>query len=277
MTTTFVALSPALRTARLNQSANARVFDTLVRELVLDHLKNHHGLDLRRQEPGTRDRWIREICQRVIIAPDRVTVELSRSAMAVCINEIQRVDGATGGRPPAAVQRDDAAEPIPACVFTPEIDERGPLTILTIHLQVRRHDGLRLLLNEHGQDLLGTTALDGRPLPRVHLVRAIGTAFAWHNELKRTGVTIESLARRCGLSDARVHVLLPLAQLSPELLRAVLRGTLGFTVTLGDLLRVAGNLRWASQAREIGEHGVIDRAHRPECAVNAPQPRGTDD
>ncbi len=58
------------------KAVNAAHIDDLVRGLVLDHLKNQHGADLRGHEPEARDRWIREVVHWVMVAPDRITVEL---------------------------------------------------------------------------------------------------------------------------------------------------------------------------------------------------------
>ena len=226
------------------KTVNAAHIDDLVRGLVLDHLKNQHDADLRGQEPETRDRWIREVVHRVVVAPDRITVELAHNQIATCADAAREM----GVHRPAR----KVTAPVPACPFSPEIDDRGQHLALTLHIQIKRHDGRRLLLSPDGHDLLTTITPDGRPMARDHLVRAIGLAFAWRRELQRTDSTVESVAQRAGLTATRVHSILTLTQLSPAILRAVLTGTLGSSVTLADLLRAAQHLDWSRQAHAIG-------------------------
>lgn len=227
------------------KTVNAAHIDDLVRGLVLDHLKNQHGADLRSQEPEARDRWIREVVHRVMVAPDRITVELIHNRIATCV-DASREMGTN-----RAAGTHNAKAPVPACPFTPEIDDRGQYPALTLHIQIKRHDGRRLLLSPDGHDLLTTITPDGRPVARDHLVRAVGLAFAWRRELLRTDHTVESVAQRAGLTATRVHSILTLTHLSPSILRSILTGALGSTVTLADLLRAAQQLDWSRQAQAI--------------------------
>lgn len=226
------------------KTINAVHIDDLVRGLVLDHLKNQHDADLRGHEAETRDRWIREVVHRVVVAHDRITIELVHNRIAACVDAARE----PGTNRPAR----NATGPVPACPFTPEIDNRGQHLALTLHIQIKRHDGRRLLLSPDGQDLLTTITPDGRPVARDHLVRAVGLAFAWRRELRRTDHTVELVAQRAGLTATRVHSILTLTQLSPPILRSILTGELGATVTLTDLLRAAQHLDWSRQAQAIG-------------------------
>ncbi|MEM7680773.1 MAG: hypothetical protein AAF288_02350 [Planctomycetota bacterium] len=54
------------------------------------------------------------------------------------------------------------------------------------------------------------------------------------------------------MSDSRMHKLLWLTVLSPDILRAVLTGTLPPSVTLDQLLRAGRIPDWARQARYLG-------------------------
>jgi hypothetical protein len=224
------------------KTINASHIDDLIRGLVFDHLKNHHHADLRGQQPESRDRWIREVVHRVVVAPDRITVELTHERIAAYVD---------AARDPGT-SRATSANTIPTCPFTPEIEDRGKHLTLTLRIQIKRHDGRRVLLSPDGHDLLTTITPDGRPVARDHLVRAIGLAFAWRCELLRTHTTVESVAQRAGLTAPRVHAMLNLTQLSPTILRSVLTGTLGASVTLADLLRAAKHLDWSRQSRALG-------------------------
>lgn len=228
------------------KTINAAHIDDLIRGLVLDHLKNHHHANLRDQQPETRDRWIREVVHRVVVAPDRITVELAHERIAACA-DAARDPGAN-----RAASARDSTNTVPACPFTPDIEDRGQHMTLTLRIQIKRHDGRRVLLSPDGHDLLATITPDGRPVARDHLVRAVGLAFAWRRELTRGDRTIESVAQRAGVSAGRVHSILPLAQLSPTILRSVLTGSLGSSVTLLDLLRAAQHLDWSRQAQALG-------------------------
>jgi DNA invertase Pin-like site-specific DNA recombinase len=226
------------------KTVNAAHIDDLIRGLVLDHMQNEHGADLRSHEPEARDRWIREVVHRVTVAPDRITVELVHNRIAACVDAARE----PGTNRPAR----NATGPVPAYPFTPEIEDRGQHLALTLHIQIKRHDGRRVLLSPDGHDLLTTITPDGRPVARDHLVRAVGLAFAWRRELLRTDSTVESVAQRAGLTATRVHSILTLTHLSPSILRSVLTGALGSTVTLADLLRAAQHLDWSRQAQAVG-------------------------
>ncbi|NUQ66916.1 MAG: recombinase family protein [Phycisphaerales bacterium] len=228
------------------KTINAAHIDDLIRGLVLDHLKNHHHANLRDQQPETRDRWIREVVHRVVVATDRITVELIHERIAAC------VDAARDQGTSRAASACDSTKAVPACPFTPEIEDRGQHMTLTLRIQIKRHDGRRVLLSPDGHDLLTTITPDGCPVTRDHLVRAVGLAFAWHRELTRADRTIESVAVRAGVTAGRVHSILTLTQLSPTILRSVLTGSLGSSVTLLDLLRAAQRLDWSRQAQALG-------------------------
>ncbi len=229
------------------RTINAGHLDNLVRGLVLDHLKAHYTLDIGWHEPEVRDRWIREVIHKVVLAPDWLTVEIAAARVAECVEVMRRTADTPRGRAGAPKGAPESGT-VPTCPFTPEIDQRGTTTVLTLRIQIKLHDGKRLVLSENGRDLCSMVAPDGRPVPREHLVRAIGLAFAWHRELLRTGATVESLAQQCGVTDARIHAILPLTQLSPAILRSVLNGTIGASLSLVTLLRAADELDWSRQA-----------------------------
>ena len=141
--------------------------------------------------------------------------------------------------------------PLPTCPFTPEVERKGGVTVLTLRVQIKRHDGRRILVSPEGHDLLLTVNADGRPVPKPYLVSAIGQAFAWHEQLMKGGTTIDAIAKRCSMTEGRVRHLLDLTRLSPAVLKAVLTGTLAPSVTLLDLMRASGTLDWSLQEAQL--------------------------
>ncbi|WP_428387687.1 hypothetical protein [Mucisphaera sp.] len=64
--------------------------------------------------------------------------------------------------------------------------------------------------------------------------------------------TTADYATKIGLHKARVQKLLPLTYLGPQILKAVLTGTLSPRITLNDLLQAARHLDWDQQAKMLG-------------------------
>ncbi len=229
------------------KSLNAGYIDNLVRGLVLDHLHAHHQLDLRGQEPPTRDHWIRELIRRVVVAPSLLTIELYCDRVTACAEAITSDES----------QKKKNDEPsslatVPSCPFAPDVEVRGELLVLTLRIQIKRHDGKRLLLSPDGHDLLATLSPNGRPVPRAHLVNALGQAFAWRNTLMQTGQTVKELAPTVGVERTRINELLRLTQLSPRILKALLTGALDTRISLDELIAAADRLDWQVQAVHLG-------------------------
>ena len=101
------------------------------------------------------------------------------------------------------------------------------------------------------------------PAPRQHFVDAIGLAYRWHDELIKSGLQIRVFAKEHGIARSRILQLLPLTQLSPDVLRNALAGTLPSSITLDDLLTASKQLDWDRQAAELGintENRQLQRA-----------------
>ena len=227
------------------RTVNAARLDGLIRGVVLGHLRSGHHAELDAWAPEARDRWVREVIHRVVVAPDRVGIELLPDRIAACVEAAREAPHAP------ATRADGEPAPIPACPFTPELDDRGPRPVLTLRVQIRRHDGRRELRSPEGHDLRTVLAPDARPRPLTRLVRAIGRAYAWRRELLEPGATIDGVAQRAGVSPSRLHALLPLTQLSPAILRAVFKGTIRPGTTLTELLHTAQQLDWSHQDRAL--------------------------
>jgi hypothetical protein len=226
------------------KTINAGHLDDLVRGLVLDHLNGTLGLDLRAAEPSARDRHIRDAIIGAVLAPESLTVELDQQKLG----GIPAIMAAQTGSKADTGGKVQAPPAIPTCAFKPEIEDHDGVTRMTVRLQIKRLDGRRILLGPDGQDLLTTLTPEGRPIPREHIVHAIGLAYAWREELLRTGGRIVDLAHQYGLAEGRVHRLLVLTQLKPELLRRALRGELPATITLDDLIATSANPDWKHQS-----------------------------
>ncbi len=93
----------------------------------------------------------------------------------------------------------------------------------------------------------------GRPIPAPDqtLIRALGRAHHWVNELRR-GKPLHEIARADGVTEALIRVRAPLAFLSPRLQERVLAGTLPAQLTLDRILRIGIPLAWAEQEHALG-------------------------
>lgn len=229
------------------RTINARHLDDLVRGIIGEFLAQRHNLPLAGYEQDELNRIIRDVVQKVVLAPDWLTVEIDRAAVSELVKSTREDKGQHRG----LNGTEAATSPLPRCPLTPQIDESGPNIVLRFQTRIKLHDGKRLILSEDGMDLCVPTTADGRPIPREHLVRALGMAFAWHRELLRTGETVESLARRCNLTDARIHELLSLTRLSPMILKAVVTGTASPTLSLRELLQAAKCMGWDKQVQRL--------------------------
>jgi DNA invertase Pin-like site-specific DNA recombinase len=236
------------------KNINAGCLDDLVRALTLDHLAKGHALDLRSLDPCVRDGHARAALRGVVVAPEWLTVELDRQKIGeVAAAAGVRSDGARGVKPHTPLGDDSTSashenNATQTCPFTPEIEEDDEVIRLRIRLQIKCLDGRRVLLSPDGQDLVTTISPTGRPVPREHIVAAIGLAYAWRQELLAGGGRIADVAKRWDLSDGRVHRLLLLTHLGPDLLRRALRGELPSTVTLNDLINASATLDWKLQS-----------------------------
>jgi len=232
------------------KTINAHNLDDLVRALALDHLLSTHRLDLRDVDAASRDHWIREAIQRVVVSPETIVVETEPLGIEACkraARELPKPADLTHTETPG---EDGTLQPatIPKCAFTPDVEERDGRTVLTIHIKIKRHDKRRLLVAPDGRDLLLRYSLAGRPIPPEHLVRALGRAFALHREIVERRLSIDAAAQEMGLSSARGHYLLHLTRLGPEVIRAVLTGHIGPSTSLKDLHAAAAHLDWSLQA-----------------------------
>ncbi len=221
------------------KNINATHLDDLVRGLVLEHLRQHHDADLRGLDAAVRDMHLREVIHSVSLAPTRLVVELDTDALSHVPREDLHPSSPTDGD-------------VPACPYAPSIEQSDNGVVLTLAARLQRLDGRRVLVAPDGSDLLVRTRADGAPVPQVHLVRAVGQAFAWHRELLSTRVTITALALREQTARGRVQQLLPLAGLGPRALHAVLTGRLSQRITLRDLLQAAKRPCWQEQIRLLG-------------------------
>ncbi|MEQ9207309.1 MAG: recombinase family protein [Phycisphaerales bacterium] len=220
------------------KTINAEHLDELVRGLVLGYL-DHTDLD--QQSTEVRDRWIRKAIHEVTLAPNSITVQLETK-------KIEQLQRHTFRAPP----KETPSRPV--CLRSPEVDDFGEHIELKLQLQIKKLDGRRLLLCPDGHDLI----IPSKPEPRQHLVEAIGLAYRWHDELIKSGLQIRVFAKEQGIARSRILQLLPLTQLSPEVLRHALAGTLPSSITLDDLLTASKQLDWDRQAAELG----IDAAPR---------------
>ena len=218
------------------KTINARHIDDLIRALVLDYLKDDSFKHFRTRDPQTRDHWLREMIDRVILAPDQLTIELNKDQIQTC----QEHDW-----PKPDTTDQEKAQPgnTPTSLYQPKIQHHRRKVALTLALQIKRLDGKRLLLSPESHDLF----IPANPEPKNHIVLAIGRAYHWHQLLLKDDLTLAQLAKQEHISVSQVKKILPLINLGPELLRRALTGDLPPSRTLNHLLEAARNLDWQHQ------------------------------
>jgi DNA invertase Pin-like site-specific DNA recombinase len=233
------------------KSLNANVIDALVRALVVDHLARAtpNQVNLRPHEPSLRDHWLREVIARVVVALDRITIDLVDERVSACIEAVGAIRLPKQAK---AAMKDAPGCTVPTSPFQPSVSTQDGHTTLTLAILIKRLDGRRLLLSPDGDDLLLSTDLGGRGHAHPQFVLAIGQAFALRADLLRTGKTVESIAGRSLHSVARVKQLLMLTQLSPRVLRAALTAGLPPRLTVSDLIEAAHQLEWRQQEVLLG-------------------------
>ncbi|MFG0326631.1 MAG: recombinase family protein [Phycisphaerales bacterium JB037] len=215
------------------KTINANHLDDLVRAIVFDYLGNC-GLDS--QPAEVRDHRLRELIESVTLGLSSLIVRLSARKVAELREE--SLQGKT--TPPPTSGRH--------CARAPTVAEGNGIITLSVDIAIKKLDGKRAILTPEGSDLV----LPSEPEPKSHIAHAIGRAFAWHERLLSSGQPLERLAEELGLTTRSIRRLLPLTQLSPEILRRALTGTLGTRVSLTTLLETAEHLDWQKQARFLG-------------------------
>ena len=185
------------------------------------------------------------------LALDHVDVTLSVAQIHACAEALGELARARSG---------SDARPVRRCHFTPQVriesSERQGIgsgrEVLTTDLQIKRHNGRRLLLSPEGRDLVPRLNAAGTPAPLPHIVRAIGQAFALHAAVVRSGGEVNAIAKEHGIHRSRVHHLLHLTRLSPAAIRAALTGTQSPQIALEDLHDAADCLDRSMQAVRLG-------------------------
>jgi site-specific DNA recombinase len=87
-----------------------------------------------------------------------------------------------------------------------------------------------------------------------NLIRVVAKAKSWFEELcSAPGSSINMLAEREGLPASEVSRRLPLAFLSPQIVRSILHGRQPIEMTTTNLLRLPGlPMDWDEQAQVLG-------------------------
>lgn len=212
------------------KTINAAHIDALVRALVLDHLDGHALDHLKHRDREVRDHWVREIIERIVLAPDQMTIELSNEQIEAC----RDLDW-----PDLKADQDDVLN----CLYTPAVEQRRGKRVLTLEIPIKRLDGKRQLLSPDGQDLM----MPDEPEPKDHIVTAVGRAYRWRQLLMESGMSIKQLAKQEGFCEPFFYKYLRLISLGPDLLKLALTGHLPPRVTLIDLLKAAHHLDWKAQ------------------------------
>lgn len=227
----------------------AAFIDDLVRGMVMDFLRAHYGVDLRGLEPELRDRKLCDVVTAVVLAPEEVSVQIDRLGV---LRYAEAMQALRTSRASAAVEA--------SCPYKPRIVAVNGGVRLVLPVRIKQVNGRRRVVSPDGNDLLVFLNSGGQPNAKRHIAEAIGLAYAWHRELQRPGATFESVAKAYRVTDSWVHSLLPLTQLSPEVLRSALSGRLTACTSLTNLVQAGTRLEWRQQNMEWARF-VLDAVH----------------
>jgi len=240
------------------KSINAGYLDDLVRAIVVDHVMKATRVNLRSLATDQRDHWIRQVIERVVLAPDLLTVEIDRESIGQVAKEIEssgtsarrrsRIRKHRGGR---ADEVATAGSRIPACPFQVQIEDSGSRTKLLVCIQLKRVDGRRIIVSPSGDDLTLELRSNRSPVARQYLIRAVGRAFAWQDEILRERRKAVDIARRVKLTKSRICQMLRLTHLGPDVIARIMRAELPANISLDNLLDAAKHLDWNEQLRVL--------------------------
>lgn len=219
------------------KTINARHLDDLVRALVIKHLDEDVRQPLLVAERAVQNHWVRRLIGGVVLAPDELVVDLTDDQIeALRDHDWPRLSGTV----PSQAELE--------CLYEPKISTFRGRVRLTLAIQIKRLDGKRMLLSPAGRDLVMPT----EPEPQPHIVQAIGTAYAWREQLMDEQITVAVLASKVGHDKTRVHKLLRLTCLGPVILKRALAGDLPQSVTLKSLIQAGDCLAWDEQLAYLG-------------------------
>lgn len=223
------------------KTINAKHLDDLVQAMVLDHLEGHSLGHLRQRDRETRDFWVRETIDRIVLGPEQISIRLDGNKIEDC----KVVDWS---------KLKDGKDQTSTCLYKPTIEQHRGQTVLTLAIQIKRLDGKRMLLTPEGQDLI----MPAEPEPSEHIVTAIGRAYYWREVMTQEGLSMTQLAKRKHISLSQVRKYLPLINLSPSILSHALAGQLPPSTTLMSLLAAAREMDWSHQAKFLGLERLIE-------------------
>ncbi|MEM1108881.1 MAG: recombinase family protein [Planctomycetota bacterium] len=220
------------------KTINAKHLDELVRAAVCSQLSSDDQKGIGLAERAVQDHWIRGLIVGVVLGPDELLITLGQ-------DELEEL-----GEHDWPQQEQDQAGSIPNCVYTPAVEvlSKRRQVRLKLGLQIKRLDGKRVLLSPEGYDLVRSPS----PEPEAHIVRAIGTAYSWRKTLVKDQITVAELSGRVGVDRTRIHKLLRLTCLGPDILKRALSGELPSSTTLLHLIEAGRELDWKAQHTYLG-------------------------
>jgi site-specific DNA recombinase len=146
-------------------------------------------------------------------------------------------------------------------ILKPEVEEAEPPAPIIIPWSRPVHTRKRAIIMPEGSTQTGAHPI--RAEARARLISAIARARQWVAELATDPkVTTTTIAARENLSERSLRMTLPLAFLSPTIVKAAVDGTLPFGTGVMALAELS--MDWEQQGRAISEAG---RADPRRCAV----------
>ena len=218
------------------KSINATHLDELVRTLIFNYLCNRSEFNSLYTKPiQDQNGWIRKFTKVIYLTPHRISIHLS----AIKIQDYQDEQNKNFYQ-----EKEPAQVKLPTCHYQPHIESLKDRITLTLNIQIKKHDHKRILLSPEGQDLY----LPAHPKPKEHILKIIAQAHSWRKQLKANPkLQIKEIAQQDNASESQIHKNLQLINLSPEILKGILTGTLPNRITHLNLLNAAKHLDWQAQ------------------------------
>ncbi len=214
------------------------VIDAQITERCDDHAAS---LYLRLAE-SAQHKYYREMLTRVTISPDKLMVEVDQQRLnELCIElKAKALDGDESEANDLEKQTKR-----PALHYQPEVQTSANRLLITLKVQIKRIDGRRFILDEHGNDLVIN---QNEHDPTV--VNALRKSYQWRQAFEQEPkIPAVKLADQLGISSQVMLRRITLITLAPAIQKQILTGALPPRINLKQLIEASRILAWNNQMK----------------------------